>query len=543
MTRLLVILTVLACLLSATATDAQRNRGKKKGPPAITLDEGKVYQSEKYGLQFKIPKQFRKLRASRLPKDLSAVFGAQGRDWEMRLGTVGARELENVREGIIANLQKQAPQATTRILRGGKVGGMDTLTIVISNLRGSTGPRCTVFNAVDVPLRGIIKLEFRGPQKDMDELTKISAWIMPWFRLTGEDGEDILFSRRVFDAKHGITFRLLDGSKPKKDLGEGVACEGQTQSGVWYRIEKVTDAPAGKLDEVMKVWVKGAKALVPPYATPSGLDGNTALLGMFDRYSGRPARSVLVFRANDQNTYRLETAGGKFPMPLVVAEEMASVLNWLDIAALEVEAQALMVKLDEAIKKKDARKIKRYARRSADRYYLAGSLEIARKVLKVGDEKSQIYALKAIERGGNVEVDFNSLKRVLSDGKFKDRTKVRVAAASAMGALVNMKTTNYLLRMARGDKDDKVAKAAAIALGRHKPNRKAAIPKLISLYTQAMKDRKTKSDKKRLRASRVCDAYRSALRGLTGQDFTDPKVARKWLNENKKTLNAEEVIK
>jgi HEAT repeat protein len=164
-------------------------------------------------------------------------------------------------------------------------------------------------------------------------------------------------------------------------------------------------------------------------------------------------------------------------------------------------------------------------------------------IVKSGPERAQIDALDAIERGGDPDADYITIRRALTNSRFKDRTKMRIRAAEALGAFVNLKSTNLLVKLARGDKDTLVAKAAAITLGRHRANRKKVIPFCVRQWDRAVKDVEKKDSKKALRGSRLGDAHRHALRGLTGVDFKNPKEARDWWHKNQKIVSQEELVK
>ena len=187
--------------------------------------------------------------------------------------------------------------------------------------------------------------------------------------------------------------------------------------------------------------------------------------------------------------------------------------------------------------------MKKIARRLPDRYYLKSAMELARLILVKGaEEKAQIYVLRCIEQGGTPDTDFVYVKKALTNSKYRDRTKMRVKAVEALGALEALKCTNYLLQVIR-DKETKVAKAAILALGRHKANRKKSIPILIRQYNQVLKEGKSKNPKKKLKLSRLGDAFREALRDLTATDIKDVDAAKDWLRANKKFLNKEELKK
>ena len=476
------------------------------------------------------------------PDGLHAVFGVQGYNFQFELGRTKAPRLEDGREGIIRGVEKNHPSATTQIKRGFTVGGMNAMTIVVSGMRSNQGRDYLIFNMVDVPVQGIIKFVLAGSGSDRGLLDKINEYILPTFRLMGEEGDDLIFDPRVVNTETGLSYRIPRGATPGKKSEAATIFEGTIPGGAFVRVDRVADAGDTDLSKLLDVWTKGAKAILKPFETKTLSEKGQARLALYDRYGGRPVRAMLAFRPGADQTFRIEVAGSQ--SPLLQAERMASVMDWIDIPAAEAEVRSWLPKVDQALKDDDESTLKRYARRARDRYYLKASLEVARKIVTSAPEKPQEYALQCLEKGGDADVDFNVVKRAFSSSKFKDRTRMRRAAVDAMGNMVNLKVTNYLIRVARGDKDDMVAKQAAMALGRHKVNRKHILPVAIREWGTALKDRTSRNDKKKLRGSRMGDAYRDAVRMLTGQmELKDPDAARDWMQANSKILKDEELVK
>jgi hypothetical protein len=526
----------LTGLLIAAPAFAQ-GHGK---PEKIVLGVGKLFKSEPLKVEMKIPEQFT-AQVEKLPKSLAAVFYCPGYNFQVELGQTRAPQLEDARESIISDLKRNHPSASHQIKRGFQVGGMNAMTISISGIRLANNRDYLIFNMVDVPVQGIVRLVFAGTSKDRSLLNEISEWMLPTFRLSGAEGDDLLFEPRVVDVKSGLSYRVPKGAVAQATEQTGVVFEGTAPGGLFVRLDAPPEAASGDLDTLLGQWAQGAPAKVKPVATPTLAADAKTVLALYEPYGGRPQRAILAFRPSPERTFRIEVAGKE--SPLLQVERIASVLDWVDIPAMEKKVAGWMPKVEAALKGDDERELRKYARRAAESYYLKASLDIARKILKDGPEKAQVYALECIEKGGTAHADFDEVKRALTSSRFKDRNKMRERAAETMGGLLSLECTNYLMRLAGSEKDDKVARAAILSLGRHKANRKKSISFLIREWEKTLKDARSRNDAKKLRASRLGVAYRDAIRMLTGQDLKEPKAARDWERDNKKVLNAEDVVK
>ncbi|MBN2492315.1 MAG: hypothetical protein JXQ29_15820 [Planctomycetes bacterium] len=535
MKAMCLVFPALTGLLFTAPTLAQR----RDKPPEIVFDIGKLYQSNSLHVEFKIPRQFR-YQDQKLPQNFAAVFSADGHNLQIELGRVLAPQLEDARESLIGDLQREQPSASHEIKRGFQVGGMNAMTITLAGLRGSPNRDTMIFNMVDVPVQGLVRLVIIGESKERELLQRISNYILPTFRLSGDEGDDLLFEKRVVDVEYGLSYRVPKGTVGNPTEQPGVVFEGTGAGGMFVRLDAPAEA-TGDLAALLAQWAQGAPAAVKPAEIATRAAEAKAAIALYAPYGGRPERALLAFRPSPERTFRVEVAAKE--LPFLHAERIASVLDWIDIPAMEKRVAGWMPKVEAALKSGDEQELRKFARRVADAYYLRASLDIAKKILRDGPERAQVYALDCIEKGGTTPGDFEEVKRTLGSSKFKDRTKMRERAAETMGALVNLDSTNYLMRLARSDPDDMVAKAAIVALGRHRANRKNTIPFLIREWDSALKDMKSRTDAKRLRASRLGVSYRDALRMLTGQDLKDPKEARDWERDNKKILNAETLAK
>lgn len=532
------ILVFLAGLLLAVSAEAQKRRGKGR---ELKLGIGRTYQCKDLDVEFKVPESAKIRFQGKGSSGLRATLGFDKFNYQIEVGVAPGLQLEDVRERIITDVEKQYPEGQTRILRGENYGGMKALTMVLSGLGGKERGTTILYNTIDVPYHGPVFLKVAGPTKEEAKVKELSSWIMPSFRMSGEDGDDLIFEPSIVDRKTGLGYRIPKGTTARPPSAEGVIFEGQAKGGAFIKLERLPEATAGNLGKVLTDWAGGAPATLKPVGIPTRAGQGETGIAVYDKYGGRPERAFVAFRPNPKNMFRIEVAGSTAPQ--LHAEHMATVLQWFDIPALEAEVAGWIPEVENALKQEDERALKQYAHKVARRYYLKASLEVARLILKSGPERAQIDALKAIERGGDPEVDFITIRKVLTNSRFKDRTKMRVRAAETLGAFVHLKSTNLLVKLARSDKDTKVSKAAAITLGSHKANRKKLIPVCIREWERAVKEVEKKNSKKALRASRLGDAHRHALRGLTGEDFKNPKEAREWWRKNQKIVNQEELVK
>ena len=534
MVRMTVI--ILLGLLLVVPGQAQ----KKKKTRELKLGAGKVFKCEDLPVEFKVPVKSIQTIKKRLQKNMKAQFGFSKFNYEICLETTRASALEQFRESVIRQMQDKHPSVQPQIRRGLEFGGMKGMTITLPGFRRRKGADYLIINAVDVPAQGIVILLISGPRLEKDQLTRLNSWLMPTFRMSGEEGDDLLFESRVVHVQSGLSYRVPRGSMNRGTPTQDHIFEGHAPGGIFVRVDRQQTTEDSDLKNLLKDWASGAKAIGKSRKVTTRSSGGEAICALFDKYGGKPVRALCAFKPNDTTTFRIEIAGSE--MPLLHLERMMSVLEWLDIPTLEEETAGWKKKVEEAVKAGDERTLKKYGRRIADRYYLTASLELARIILKSGPERAQRYALACLEKGGSPGVDFIHIRKAMSNSKYRTRVKMRVKAAEAMGALVNLKCSNYLLQLIR-DKETKVAKAAILALGNHKANRKKTIPVLIRQFDQVTKEGKSRSAKKKLRLSRLGDAFRTALRELTGQDFKSPKAARTWLTANRKILNKEELKK
>lgn len=532
------ILVLLAGLLLAITVDAQRSR--KRGRE-LKLGIGKTFECKDLDVEFKVPQKAKVRFQGKGNAGLRATLGFDKFNYRIEVGVAPGLKLEDVRERIISDVEKQYPRATTRIHRGENYGGMKALTMVLSGLGGGERGTTVMYNVIDVPYHGPVYLKVAGPAKEEAKVKELSDWLMPSFRMSGRDGDDLIFEPSIVDRKTGLGYRIPKGTTAKAPSAEGVIFEGQAQGGAFIQLERLSEASGGNLDKVLTDWAGGAPAKLKPVGIPTRAGQGETGIAVYDKYGGRPERAFVAFRPNPKNMFRIVVAGSKAPQ--LHAERMATVLKWIDIPALEAEVAGWIPEVEKALKQDNERTLRKYASDAAKRYYLKASLEVARLILKSGPERAQIDALDAIERGGDPEVDFMTIRKAITNSRFKDRTKMRIRAAEALGAFVNLKSTNLLVKLARGDKDTLVAKAAAITLGRHRANRKKLIPFCVRQWERAVKEVEKKDSKKALRGSRLGDAHRHALRGLTGEDFKNPKEARDWWRKNQKIVSQEELVK
>jgi len=535
------ILALLVGLLLTVSLDAQKSQRNRNKGRDLKLGIGKTFRCKNPKVEFKIPEKAEVRFQGQGNQGLRVALGFDKLPYRIEVGEAPGLSLEDVREKVIGGVEKQHPEAQTRIFRGENYGGMKALSILLSGVGGRERGLAIMYNTVDVPYYGPTFVKVVGPVQLEEKVKELSAWLMPSFRLSGEDGDDLIFEPAIVDTKSGLRYRIPKGTVSKPPTAEGVIYEGQAQGGAWIKVERLPEAAGGNLGKILDGWAEGAPAKLKPVGISTRAGQGETGIAVYDKYGGRPERALVAFRPNSAILFRVVVAGSAAPQ--LHAERMATVMQWFDIPALESEVQAWLPQVETAAKKDDDRTLKKFARKAADRYYLKASLEVAREILKSGPEKAQIYALQAIERGGDPDADLKTISKLLSNSRFKDRTKMRIRAVEALGAFVNLKSTNLLLKVARSDKDTKVAKAAAITLGRHKANRKKVIPLCLREWERAVKEVEKKNAKKALRASRLGDAHRHALRGLTGQDFKDPKEARDWWRKNQKIVNQEDLVK
>lgn len=532
------IAVVITALLLALPGQAQR---KNKKPRELELGAGKNYRCAALNVEFKVPTKCIPANKGGLPANVKAFFQFKKHNYTIEVGQTQAGKLEDLRESIVKDLERNHPAATYSIVRGKIYGGLKSLTIFISGIANARGRNYIIYNAVDVPVKGIVRVLITGPKKEVAQVKKLSDWLMPTFRLSGEEGDDLLFERRVVDVGSGLSYRVPIGAVPSKTATPGILFEGQAPGGAYVKVAAPPAAGEASLGSLLKDWASGAPAKNKPHAVATRASGGEAKCALFDRYGGRPERAICAYRPNDSSVFHIEVTGSK--MPMLHLERMVSVLEWVDIPAQEKKVSGWRSQVEEAIKAKDERTLKKIARRLPDRYYLKSAMELARLILiKGAPEKAQIYVLRCIEQGGTPDTDFVYVKKALTSSKYRDRVKMRVKAVEALAALEALKCTNYLIQVMR-DKETKVAKAAILALGRHKANRKKSIPILIRQYNQVLTEGKSKNPKKKLRLSRLGDAFREALRDLTGTDIKDVDAAKDWLRANKKFLMKEELKK
>lgn len=544
-----ILLAVLIICFSPLCGDAQMGKKRKKSNTGIDLEDARIFKNDAVDVEFKIPKKWKARTHKGKGRDLATVQATSFVSMGVSLSRFPRQTLEDAREALINSITKQMPKSTHRIFRGKKYGGMRALSVRFEKI-GSGGEDTILFTILDVPYHGLVEMKFRYATKDQEKADKIYQWIMSSFRMSGKEGEDLLFQPRVVHYGSGLSYRVPLGVKAKQapaaaegeaeGAPKGPIYEGTGAGGAYYKIEKVDGGSDGKLAKLMKDWGGGAKAVGDGTVVKPLIEGGEAICLKFPQYSGRPERAFGAVRVKPDVMFRIEVTGG--PNPMQDAERMTATVNWHDIAKEEAEVQGWDAELTAAIKAKKDRKIRKIGRRLVKRYYLNNTRALCHDLLKKGEERAQIYAMEALGLGGRPPEDFKKIRACIDASKFKERTKMRIKGCEALGNMVEFKVTNYLLRKVR-DKDTKVAKAAVLALGNHHGNRKKVIPAFVTQWGRVLKDGEKKDPKKQMRRSRLADAFRVALTSLTDTEIKDVTQAKEWLSKNRKVLSAEEFIK
>ncbi len=536
MKRSIFALTLLVIALPLLASGQMgKNRDKdKKSKSRLKLDAAETVQVDTVKAEFKVPRGS-KTRKVKSPHTIFSIR-PKGVRAAISLERYHGDNVEGPREQLMKSIQKQHPTAKTRIKRNQKYGGMTALTITF-DIKG-TG---LIFTIVDMPYYGLVGVRSEFAEDDKEDATRLHEWLMDSYRMTGKEGEDLLFKRGHVHYESGLAYRPpIDAKRSAGTPKEGTIYEGRTATGALVTIA-VAKESGDDLKAALETWAGGAKALAKKGTKiPSKLEGADSLCLAFDKYSGRPVRGIVAYRPAPDKLFRIDVAGGENPRR--DAERLASVLSWHDIAKQEEETAGWKNDLTVALKEDDERKQRRIARKLLRRYYLTSSRELCHMILKSGSERAQVYAMKALGLGGTVQEDFTRIRSCIKSGRFKDRRKMRIAGCEALGNMCYVKVTNTLHGLAR-DKDTLLAKAAVLALGEHHANRKLIISKFMTGWSSVLRDGEKKKAEKQLKRSRLADAYRVALSSLMDTDLKTLDDAKAWWKKNSATVAAEEPVK
>lgn len=527
-------LLVLALPLLATGQMGKNRDKGKEGRSRLKLDAAETVHVDAVKAEFKVPRGSK----TRKVKSPTAIFTVRpkGVNAGITLRRFHGDNVEGPREQLMKVIQEQHPEARTRIKRNQKYGGMTALTITF-DLKG----RGLIYTIVDMPYYGLVAVRTEFSEDDKADATRLHEWLMDSYRMSGKEGEDLLFKRGRVHYASGLGYRPpIDGKPSAGELKDGAIYEGRTTSGALVTIAAV-EAKDDDLKALLTKWAGGAKALAKKGTSiPSKLKGAESLCLTFDKYSGRPVRALAAYRPAPGKLFKIDVAGGENPQRDV--ERLASVLTWHDIEKEEAETAGWKNDLVVALKEDDERKQRKIGRKLLKRYYLEASHDLCHMILKSGTERAQEYALAALGRGGSVQDDFTRIRACIKSGRFKDRRKMRIAGCEALANMCYVKVTNTLHGLTR-DKDTLVAKAAVLALGEHHANRKLIISKFMTGWSAVLRDGKSKNADKQMKRSRLADAYRVALSSLMGTDLKTLDDAKEWWKKNSATVAAEEPVR
>jgi len=288
-------------------------------------------------------------------------------------------------------------------------------------------------------------------------------------------------------------------------------------------------SPEAEIEKALQERAKGLKPLGRSWTFPHP-DDCRAIGGLYETEGKAEARVVVAAECAKGHVFILEVTGPLKDRDALIrtAELSAMGLDYVDVAAARVAVDAAAPALEAARKKRKQAEMKAELEVLSRYPFLEqAAAGMAECITKVDDRETQVKVARALAGAecGSILPD------LIKDIRYFDHQKqpdVVTALLTALGSVRGPKAVPVLFKFARRGTNTEAA-AAIRSLGRYEIMKDRIVKELVSLMEKTESRAAKADDEARARWLVVKPAFRSALKGLTGQPFDTAVQAKAWL--------------